>query len=485
MDEDDKRQQEPDYSDDKGLQLGLEFGDAVQQPAPDDENEVGLSDAFIREILELLDQHYTDRVQELCRDLSAPDAAELLVKVDAEHRHMLVEVLEDVLEPETFSYLGYEVLNELLRYMPATQIASIVNELESDDAIRLIDDLDESRRWEILHNLSRKVRAVIETGLTFPEYTAGRLMQREFVAIPQFWTVGKTVDYMRAASEALPHKFYDIFIVDPMHKFIGSVELSRLLCAQRPVKVDTLVNEEHVTVPVTMDQEHLAFQFRRKDLLSAPVVDDNNRLIGVVTVDDIVDVIDEEAEEDFLKLGGVSESDINRSTVATAWSRSTWLFINLLTAFLASFVIGMFESSIQKFVALAILMPIVASMGGNAGTQSLAVMIRALATKEVSAANVWRVVGKECMVGILNGIVFAVVLGISVVWWFDDGMLGAIISVSLILNFFVAALFGALIPVTLSRFGLDPAPGAGVVLTTVTDVIGFVAFLGLATLFMR
>ena len=269
-----------------------------------------------------------------------------------------------------------------------------------------------------------------------------------------------------------------------MHKFVGSVELSRLLCAQRPVKVDTLVNEEHVTVPVTMDQEQLAFQFRRKDLLSAPVVDDNNRLIGVVTVDDIVDVIDEEAEEDFLKLGGVSESDINRSTVATAWSRSTWLFINLLTAFLASFVIGMFEDSIERIVALAILMPIVASMGGNAGTQSLAVMIRALATKEVSAANVWRVIGKECMVGILNGIVFAIVLGISVVWWFDDRMLGAIISVSLILNLFVAALFGALIPVTLSRFGLDPAPGAGVVLTTVTDVVGFMAFLGLATLLL-
>lgn len=483
MDEEKKKAEDGD-----GTQPGPAPGDgaeaAQQQPAPDGEHEVGLSDAFIREILELLDQHYTDRVQELCRDLAAPDTAELLIKAGPEHRHMLVEILEDILPPDTFSYLDKGVLNDLLRFMPAAQIASIVNALESDDALRLIDGLDASRRGEILLNLSRKVRAVIEAGLTFPEYTAGRLMQREFVAIPQFWTVGKTIDYLRAAADALPRKFYDIFIVDPMHRFVGAVELSRLLCAQRPVKVDTLVSEEHVTVPVAMDQEQLAFQFRRKDLLSAPVVDESNRLVGVVTVDDIVDVIDEEAEDDFLKLGGVIDSDINRSVVSTARARSAWLFINLLTAFLASFVIGLFEDSIEKIVALAILMPIVASMGGNAGTQSLAVLIRALATKEVSAANAWRVVGKECVVGVLNGVLFALVLGAAVTWWFHDPRLGIVISAALILNLFAAGLFGALIPVALSRFGLDPAPGAGVVLTTVTDVVGFLAFLGLATLFL-
>lgn len=464
---------------------GLEIEQAPeQQAAPDDEHQVGLSDAFISEILELLDHQYTDRIQELCRDLSAPDAAELLIKVSPSSRHQLVEILETVIQPETFSYLDHEMLNDLLEHMSGAHVAAIVNELESDDALRLIDDLDEERRHEIMRHLSRKVRAGVEEGLTFPEDSAGRMMQREFVAIPQFWTVGKIVDYLRAASDALPDKFYDIFIVDPMHRFVGAVTLSSVLCAQRAVKVDTLVSEEHVTVPVDMDREQVAFQFRRKDLLSAPVVDGDNRLIGVITVDDIVDVIDEVAQEDFLKLGGVSDSDINRNAVSTAKARSSWLFINLFTAFLASFVIGMFESSIEKVVALAVLMPIVASMGGNAGTQALAVLVRAIATKEVSATNAWRIVGKECVVGLLNGIAFAVILGAAVWWWYSDPRLGIVIAASMVLNLFAAGLFGALIPVALARFGLDPAPSSGVLLTTVTDVVGFLAFLGLATMFL-
>jgi magnesium transporter len=464
---------------------GLEIEEAPeQQAAPDDEHQVGLSDAFISEILELLDHQYTDRIQELCRDLSAPDAAELLIKVSPSSRHQLVEILETVIQPETFSYLDHEMLNDLLEHMSGAHVAAIVNELESDDALRLIDDLDEERRHEIMRHLSRKVRAGVEEGLTFPEDSAGRMMQREFVAIPQFWTVGKIVDYLRAASDALPDKFYDIFIVDPMHRFVGAVTLSSVLCAQRAVKVDTLVSEEHVTVPVDMDREQVAFQFRRKDLLSAPVVDGDNRLIGVITVDDIVDVIDEVAQEDFLKLGGVSDSDINRNAVSTAKARSSWLFINLFTAFLASFVIGMFESSIEKVVALAVLMPIVASMGGNAGTQALAVLVRAIATKEVSATNAWRIVGKECVVGLLNGIAFALILGAAVWWWYSDVKLGIVIAASMVLNLFAAGFFGALIPVALARFGLDPAPSSGVLLTTVTDVVGFLAFLGLATVFL-
>ncbi len=464
---------------------GLELEHAPeQQAAPDDEHQVGLSDAFISEILELLDHQYTDRIQELCRDLSAPDAAELLIKVSPASRHQLVEILETVIQPETFSYLDHEMLNDLLEHMSGAHVAAIVNELESDDALRLIDDLDEERRHEIMRHLSRKVRAGVEEGLTFPEDSAGRMMQREFVAIPQFWTVGKIVDYLRAASDALPDKFYDIFIVDPMHRFVGAVTLSSVLCAQRAVKVDTLVSEEHVTVPVDMDREQVAFQFRRKDLLSAPVVDGDNRLIGVITVDDIVDVIDEVAQEDFLKLGGVSDSDINRNAVSTAKARSSWLFINLFTAFLASFVIGMFEASIEKVVALAVLMPIVASMGGNAGTQALAVLVRAIATKEVSATNSWRIVGKECMVGLLNGTAFALILGAAVWWWYGDVKLGGVIAASMVLNLFAAGFFGALIPVALARFGLDPAPSSGVLLTTVTDVVGFLAFLGLATMFL-
>ena len=471
-----------DERDDKKPEDGIKLeGPPEQQPDASDEHTIGLTDDFIKEILELLGHHYTDRIQELCRDLSAPDAAELLTKAGAEDRLQLVEILESVIPPETFTYFDHEVLNNLLQNMPGPHVASIVNELESDDAIRLIDDLDDTRRADIMRHLSRKVRAAVEEGLTFEEGSAGRMMQREFVAIPQFWTVGKIVDYMRAAAEALPEKFYDIFIVDPRHRFVGSVTLARLVCAQRATKVDTLVSEEHVTVPIDMEAGQVAHLFRRKDLLSAPVVDDESRLVGVITIDDVVDVIDEEAEADFLKLGGVSDSDINRSIFSTAKSRSWWLVINLFTAFLASFVIGIFENSIEKIVALAILMPIVASMGGNAGTQALAVLIRALATKEVSAANAWRVIGKECIVGIVNGILFAVILGLSVAWWYSDQKLGVVIAIAMVVNLFSAGLFGAFIPVALARFGLDPAPSSGVLLTTVTDVVGFMAFLGLAT----
>lgn len=453
------------------------------EPAAE-ERQVGLSDAFIREIHELLEENYTDRVQELCRDLSAPDAAELIVKTDAGRRAQLVEILEDILDPETFSYLDHEILNGLLADMPPVHIAAIVGELDSDDAIRLIDDLDEDRRADIMRHLSRKVRAAVEEGLTFEENSAGRLMQREFVAIPQFWTIGKTVDYLRAAAEALPDKFYDVYIVDPMHRFVGAVPLSRVLCSQRAVKVDTLVDDEHATIPVTMDREQVAHLFRRNDLLSAPVTGDDGKLLGVITVDDIVDVIDEEAEEDILKLAGVSDSDLYRSTFSTARSRSTWLLVNLFTAFIAAGVIGMFEKSIEKIVALAILMPIVASMGGNAGTQALTVSVRALATKELSAANAWRVVGKESLVGLINGLLFACLLGLAVFWWFRDAELGAVIAAALAANLLIAGFFGALIPITLNRLGLDPAPAAGVFLTTVTDVIGFMTFLGLATVFL-
>ncbi len=455
-----------------------------QQPAPEDEHDVGLSDQFIAEILELESQNYTDRIQELCRDLSAPDAAELLAKVDAERRHHLVQILETVIPPDTFTYLDKSMMNDLFQHMSGTHIAGIVNELDSDDAIHLIDELDGDRRADIMRHLSRRVRAVIEEGLTFPEESAGRLMQREFVAIPQFWTIGKTVDYLRAAADALPDRFYDLFIVDPAHRFVGSVSLDKLLCAQRAVKVDTLVNEEHVTIPVTMNQEQVAFQFRRKDLLSAPVVDEEGRLIGVITVDDVVDVIDEEAERDILSLGGVSNSDIHLSMAQTAKLRSIWLTVNLGTAFLDTLVINMFSGAIEKIVALAALMPIVASMGGNAGTQTLTVVIRALATKEVSAANALRVTWKECAVGILNGIFFAVLMWVIVMLFYHDNKLALVMGAALIFNLFAAGLSGALIPLVIAKIGLDPAPSSAIFLTTVTDVVGFMAFLGLATWFL-
>lgn len=459
-------------------------GQEFEREEGEESHHVGLTDDFIREISDLLHDNYTDRIQELCQDISAPDAAELLEKVETSERHALVDILEDILQPATFTYLKQGILTTLLEDMSGEHIASIVNNLESDDAINLIDGLSGDRRSEIMRLLSRKVRAAVEEGLTLPPKSAGRLMQREFVAIPQFWTVGKTVDYLRAAAEVLPDKFYDIFIVDPMHRLVGSVALDNILCTQRTVKMDVIVNEEHVTIPVDMKQEQVAHLFRRKDLLSAPVVDEDGRLIGVITVDDIVDVIDEEAQEDLLKMGGVTDSDIHSSTFSTAKARFVWLAVNLLTAILAAFVIGMFESTIQKFVALAALMPIVASMGGNAGTQSLAVAVRGLATKELSSANALRVVGKEFMVGSINGFVFALLMG-GITWlWYQDVRLGLIIGVAMVVNLMAAGLSGILIPLAIHKLKLDPATSATVFLTTITDVIGFFAFLGLAAVFL-
>jgi magnesium transporter len=446
--------------------------------------QIGLTDAFIREIRDLLAENYTDRIHELCRNMPGPDAADLLTKVDGGERHQLTDILEDELNPETFLYLDHSMLNDLLEHMSGPHIASIVNALDSDDAISLINDLDEDRRHEIMRSLSRKVRAVIEEGLTFPEKSAGRLMQREFVAVPETWTVGKTVDYLRAAADALPKKFYDVFIVDPMHRFVDAVTLSRILCAQRSIKISTLVQEGRVTIPVMMDQEQAAHLFRRKDLLSAPVIDGEGRLIGVITVDDIVDVIDAEAEEDILKLGGVSDSDIFRPALPTVSARFMWLAINLATAFADTFVISQFEGTIEKIVALAALMPVVASMGGNAGTQTLTVVVRALATNELTDANTWRMIGKEILVGSINGILFGLIMIGIIIFWYHDIKLGLVMAAAMVINLAAAGLSGAIIPVWLHRAKFDPAHSAVVFLTTVTDVVGFFAFLGLATWFL-
>ncbi|MCE9507386.1 MAG: magnesium transporter [Alphaproteobacteria bacterium] len=449
-----------------------------------EEQQVGLRDEFIQEIAGLLAADDADRVQELCRELPAADAGELIVKLDSDRRHKLVEMLENELNPETFSYLDREILNDLLEHMSARHIASIVNRLDSDDAIHLIAHLDEERRGDIMRHLNRNLRAAVEEGLTYPEGSAGRLMQREFVAIPQFWTVGKTVDYLRAVASTMPEKFYNIFIVDPMHRFVGAVALSNVLCAQRSVKIDTLVGEEHITVPVTMDQGQAALLFSRKDLLSAPVIDEDERLIGVLTVDDIVDVIHAEAEKDFLNISGVSDSDIHSSVIATANSRFFWLAINLLTAIAASIVISFFEDTIAKIAVLAVLMPIVASMGGNAGTQTLAVAVRALATKDLSSANSLRVIQKEVIVALIDGILFALIMGTVVFLWFHNPQLGMIIGAAMVMNLIAAGFSGALIPIIMERMGHDPAQSAVVFLTTVTDIVGFFSFLGLASWLM-
>jgi magnesium transporter len=420
----------------------------------------------------------------LFEELGPYDKADLLEKVNAETRQDFLKYYDDLFEPDVFTYLTEDIRRSVLEDMGAYQIASIISELDSDDALDLILPLDEDFQQEIIRKLSSKTRIALEEGLSFPEESAGRLMQREFVAIPQFWTVGKTIDYLRAASPDLPDDFYDLIVIDPAYHVVGEIPLNRLVRAKRSEKIESLVLDDTHPIPATMDQEEVAEIFRNEDLASAPVVDEDGRLIGIITYDDVIDVIDEEAQEDLLKLGGVEEDDLYRTIVSTASSRFRWLFLNLLTAILAAVVISFFEATIEQIVALAILMPIVASMGGNAGTQALTVAVRALASKELSATNAWRVIGKETAVGLINGMLFAIIIGVTAGLWFQDQHLGMVIALAMIANLIVAGFFGASIPIILNRMGTDPAISSSVFLTTMTDVVGFFAFLGLATLML-
>lgn len=423
------------------------------------------------------------RIDEIVESEHAADIANLLEQLDGDERRLFVEISRHILDPETLSHLDETVREEVLENLTPHEVAQAVVELDSDDAIDILEDLDEEQKRRILDSIPPEERAIIEEGLTYPEESAGRLMQRELVAVPSYWTVGETIDFLRAARE-LPDDFYDLFLVDPAHKPVGAVSLSRAIRNRRNVKLADIMETDLRTIPAEADQEEVAYLFRQYGLVSAPVVDAAGRLVGVITVDDVVHVIDEEAEDDLMKLGGVAEDDLYRAAVDTARSRFTWLGVNLFTAFLASAVIWMFQGTIESIVALAVLMPIVASMGGNAGTQTLTVAVRALAMKDLTRANAWRFVGKELLVGSFNGILFAVLVGTVAGFWFGRPEIGLVIGAAMVVNLLVAGLVGSLIPLGLDRLKIDPAVASGVFLTTLTDVIGFLAFLGLATLFL-
>ena len=448
------------------------------------EDFLGLADDTIREVCHALDEENLEQVASLITDLSASDKAELLEKVSAEERRSLMDGFSSLFEAEAISHLQDEVRKDVLDDMSADEIARIISELDSDDALDLILPLDSAFQQEIIRRLSAKTRIAIEEGLSFPEESAGRLMQREVVAVPQFWTVGKTLDYIRAATNTLPDDFYDIIVIDPAYHVVGEIPLSRLVRAGRSEKIDNLSLKETHPIPATLDQEEVATLFKNEGIASAPVVDEDGRLLGIITYDDVIYVIDEEAEEDILKLGGVKEDDLYRSILSTATSRTRWLLVNLLTAFLAAYVISFFQVTIEKIVALAVLMPIVAGMGGNAGTQAMTVAVRALATNDLSGANAWRVIGKEAAVGLINGLFFSVLIGVIAGTWFHSTGLGLVIGAAMITNLIVAGFFGSSIPVLLDKIGIDPAVASSVFLTTMTDVIGFFAFLGLASLFL-
>ncbi|HEY8964341.1 MAG TPA: magnesium transporter [Alphaproteobacteria bacterium] len=469
------------------------YEDAVQpalfvEHSPTDSDlseDVVLSDEAIESILTALDDSRDEDVHAFLLELSLADRADLLSKIGAEDRSFLIDRFPDIFVADVFSWLSEDLARQTLQSLPAARVAAMLSTLESDDAVKLIDDLSPSFQKQILLKLSAADRQAVEEGLTYPDDSAGRLMSREFVAIPRFWTVGKTIDYMREAHEELPDDFTTVFVIDPMYHVVGEIPLNRILRSKRATKIEDLTLGENHPVPADADQEDVALMFSRDGLTSAPVVDDVGRIIGVITIDDVVEVIEDEAQEDILRLAGVSgDSDLHRALLPTTLSRFWWLAINLATAFIASGVVGMFEATLSQVVALAVLMPIVAGMGGNAGTQTLTVAVRALATKELSRTNAVRTVIKETAVGFLNGFAFAIITGAIAAYWFDSEMLGIVIGLAMIINLVAAGLFGIMIPLVLERIKVDPALASAVFLTTVTDVVGFFTFLGLASWLM-
>ena len=447
------------------------------------EEDYSLAPELVQTVRELLDEGRIEPVQEVLEPLHVADVADLLEYLTKDELQLVIKGLWSFIDSEVLTYLDAAVREEVIELLGPKQLARAVTELASDDAVEVFEDLDEEAQHRILSRLPRAYRTLLEESLSYPEDSAGRLMQREMVVIPSAWSVGETIDHMREADD-LPDDFYDLFIVNPKHKPIGFVPLSRVLRTKRPVRLTEIMDIELRLIPVTMNQEDVAYTFRQYGLVSAPVVDEAGRLVGVITIDDVVHVIDEVAEEDLMKLGGLGESDLYNDLLETVRARSPWLVVNLGTAVLASLVIGLFESTIERVVALAVLMPIVASMGGNAGTQTLTVAVRALAMKDLSSANAWRFINKELVVGVFNGVLFAVVTGAIAWFWFGRPEIGLVIGAAMVVNLIVAGLSGTLIPLGLERLGIDPAIASSVFLTTVTDVIGFFAFLGLAAAFL-
>jgi len=440
-----------------------------------------LAPHFVNAVSTALEQGDTEAARDATRELREADLADLIAFLRPDLRVALITALGSDVKAEMFSELQEPIRDELIQQMPADQLAKVVGELESDDAVYLLEDLDESDQIEVLSKVSRADRVRLQRSLDYPEDTAGRIMQADFVAVPPFWSVGQTIDYMREAQN-LPDSFSELYVIDPAFHLVGTVSLSFLLRSRRPKLISEITNTDVQTFSALQDQEEVARDFERYNLLSAPVVDDDQRLVGIITADDIVEVVQEEAGEDIFRLAGVGDEGITENFLQITGSRFTWLFVNLLTAILASVVIGFFEATIQQQVALAVLMPIVASMGGNAGTQTMTVAVRALATKDLTAVNMLRVIGRELAVGLINGLVFALLLAGAVLLWLGPTQLGVIIAVAMIVNMFMAALSGILVPVVLEKIGIDPAVASSVFVTTVTDVVGFFAFLGLASI---
>ncbi|MDF3382500.1 MULTISPECIES: magnesium transporter [Sulfitobacter] len=434
-------------------------------------------------ILEAVEANDQAHLTQLMEPLHAADIADLLEQIDEDDRAALIRLYGQEFDGEILSELDESVREEVISILTPQVLTQAVRELDSDDVVDLIEDLEDAQQETILDALEETDRVAVEQALNWPEYSAGRLMQREVVMAPEHWTVGQAIDHLRATKEEdLPDQFYHIVMVDPRLHPVGNVTLGKLMRSRRETRLADILEETFQIIPAMRDEGDVAYAFNQYHLISAPVVDEEGRLIGVITIDDAMAVLDEEHEEDILRLAGVGEGSLSDRVTETTKQRLPWLAVNLVTAIGASVVISQFEAAIAQIVALAVLMPIVASMGGNAGTQSLTVAVRAIATKDLTGSNVWRVIRREVLVGLVNGLIFAVIMGIVGVLWFGSPGLGYVIATAMVINLVVAGLAGTGIPILLERFGVDPALASGAFVTTVTDVVGFFAFLGLAAL---
>jgi magnesium transporter len=453
----------------------------AQEDALDDDRE--MKPAFVRAVVDAVDRGDAEAIRSLAEPLHAADMADLFGMVSPMERRAIVAALGADFDPEILSEIDEELRAELVEALGTQKVAEAVRELDTEDAVYLLEDLPEDRQREVLDQVSEEDRAEVVDALAYPDYSAGRLMHREYIALPPDLTVGEALKAIMDLPEAdCPDDFEAIFVVDERDVPVGMIPVSRLLRSPRNANLADVMLADFETIPASMDQKEFAYIFEHYHLAAAPVTDTQGRMVGVLSSRGVVEVLQDEHQAEVLALGGVSDDEgITAPVVKTTWLRFSWLFVNLLTAILASLVIGMFEASLEKIVALAILMPIVASMGGNAGTQTLTVAVRALATKDLTAANFFRVFGKELLMGWLNGVAFAIIMGLVTWAWFREPMLGLIIGGAMIINLLAAAAAGLLVPYSLNRAGIDPAVSSAVFVTTVTDVVGFLAFLGLAT----
>lgn len=452
--------------------------DLVADPHLDEDDH--LKSGFVREVFDAVEAEEDDRVRELVSPLHPADIADLFEQAPSELRGDLAKSLASLLDGDVIAELNDHVREELIDTLDPHEVADIASELETDDAVAIIEDMEEEDQRAVLRALSPDDRAAIEEALSYPEESAGRLMQRDLIAVPEHLTVGQVIDYLRENHD-LTTDFWEVFVVDPQHKPIGTAQLSWILTTPRGVGMTDVMKREQTLIPVDMDQEEVALRFQKYALISAAVVDASGRLVGMITVDDIVHIIQEEASEDILKLSGAGDGDINEPILDSYKSRVRWLIANLITALVASSIIRAFEGTIAQMVALATLMPIVAGVGGNAGTQTMAVAVRAIATNQLTQSNTVRTIFREIRVAFLNGATVACVIGIGVALVFSNHQLGMVIAAAMMTNIVVAGLAGVLVPVVLDRLDVDPAVSSSIFVTMITDSMGFLAFLGLAT----